>query len=281
MAALQAAQQEPQQRQQQQQEREVGLLAVKGSRSNSPLHSVNGLTGGWSQLTQQHLQELQQQLDSSSAAEKAAAACPFCNDSTDSAQQLCRLAGAAAGCGRQGCPAAQHAFYGEMHDSSGSVPYVGMTQGARQELRAAAGAPASRGRAPPRRAASFAGGAPAASAMAAPAEGGARRRAGPSRSVSFRVEPAQQQGDAAGAAGAGGSSSQPARRWTEPTEQLADDASVCSAATMATWVSGSTQCTGTSCSTDDSSSIAEAEQLFNMTGGRRVCLCSVGLMPAG
>ncbi|WIA14837.1 hypothetical protein OEZ85_001556 [Tetradesmus obliquus] len=167
---------------------------------------------------------------------------------------------------REGCPAAQHAFYGEMHDSSGSVPYVGMTPGARQELRAAAGAPASRGRAPPRRAASFAGGAPAASAMAAPAEGGARRRAGPSRSVSFRVEPAQQQGDAAGAAGAGGSSSQPARRWTEPTEQFADDASVCSAATMATWVSGSTQCTGTSCSTDDSSSIAEAEQLFNMTG---------------
>jgi hypothetical protein len=278
VAALEAAQQD-----QQQQQCEPGPLAVKGSRSNSPLHSAGGgLSGGWSQLTQQHLQELQQQLNHCSAADQPAAACLFCDGTSDSAQQLCRVAGAATGCGRQGCPAAQRAFYGEMHDSSGSVPYVGMTRGdlraagtSRSEIAAAAGAGAAglpRVRGPPRRAASFGGSPPAASAMAgAGGEGPARRlKSGPKRSVSFRLEPSplQPADAAAAAAAAGASSSQPVRRWPEAGDAFADDASVCSAATMATWVSGSTQCTGTSCSSNASGSITEAEKLFNMTGGQ-------------
>jgi hypothetical protein len=275
VAALEAAQQ---------QQGEAGLLALRGSRSSSPLHSVGGnLSGGWSQMTQQHLQELQQQLNSGSAAEQPAAACPFCDGANHNVRQLCTVAGVASGCGRQGCPAAAQAFYGEMHDSSGSVPYVGVTPGLRQQELRAAGrigsdiAPAAAGsvieagatrrRAPPRRAASFGGGLPAASAMAGAAGDGSARRVkgGPKRSVSFRLEPSQQQQAADAAAGAvtGG---QPSKGVYEAPEGFADDASVCSAATMATWVSGSTHCTGTSCSSDASGSITGAEKLFDMTG---------------
>jgi hypothetical protein len=240
------------------------------------------LSGGWSQLTQQHLQELQQQLNSGSAAELPAAACPFCDGANHSVRQLCTVAGTASGCGRQGCPAAAQAFYGEMHDSSGSVPYVGVTPGLRQqELRtagriasdiapAAAGsvteAGATRRRVPPRRAASFCGGLPGASALAGAAGDGSARRVkgGPKRSVSFRLEPSQQQqADAAAGAVA---SSQPSKGLYEAPDVFADDASVCNAATMATWVSGSTHCTGTSCNSDASGSITETERLFDMTG---------------
>jgi hypothetical protein len=83
-----------------------------------------------------------------------------------------------------------------------------------------------------------------------------RSKAGPKRSVSFRLEPPtaqQQQAEAAAA---------------DVADVFADDASVCSAATMATWVSGSTQCTGTSCSSDANGSVTEAERLFNMTGAQ-------------
>jgi hypothetical protein len=265
VAALEAAQQQP---------GEASLLALGGSRSSSPLYTVGGnLSGGWSQLTQQHLQELQQQLNTGSTAQQPAAACPFCDGANHSVRQLCTVAGAASGCGRQGCPAAAQAFYGEMHDSSGSVPYVGVTPGLRQqELRAAGrlgsevdAAGATRRCAPPRRAASFGGGTPAASAMAG--EGPARRLKGsPKRSVSFRLEPTQQQQQADAAAGAV-AGSQPSKGSCEAPAAFADDASVCSAATMATWVSGSTHCTGTSCSSDASGSMTAAEQLFEMTGG--------------
>jgi hypothetical protein len=241
IAALEAAQQQP---------GEAGLLALRGSRSSSPLHSVGGnLSGGWSQLTQQHVQELQQQLNSGSTTEQPAAACPFCDGAEGSVRPLCAAVGAAAGCGRQGCPAAAQAFYGEMHDSSGSVPYVGVT---------------ARRHGPPRRAASFGGGLPSASAMAGAAagDGQARRvKGGPKRSVSFRLEPTQQQQQADAAAAVEASNC-----CDEAADGVADDASVCSAATMATWVSASTQCTGTSCSSDASGSVADAERLFEMTG---------------
>lgn len=262
----------------QQQEAEAAVFqGGGGDRSNHSNGSQrskasSGISrGNWSHLTQQHLQQLQQQL-----APGNSSALVIDQDSAQSLRMLSgagiRLPGSMTG---QQYQRAREVCYGEMHDSSGSVPYIGNAQPGQplgrgpQPESAAPGtaAAAERWRPPPRRAASFTGG--GGDATAAADSRVQRAKSGPKRSVSFKLEPSAQRASLGTAAAVPAAAAGLGAGLAADDDGFADTASVCSMATDCTWVSDGTYATGsTGCSSDNEGSVTEVELVFNLTGGQ-------------